>query len=544
MNQNLKIINSSINIKNRNNNFWLGFIPKKIPSLVFFILGLVCWIMIYFYMEAAKNSSEEYFWQNSIAVLRETESIIIILSGILFFLSEYFSNFDLIKLFNIKNKYTRILASIIIVTTSVLLGTYIIYEKLDKLQGLPGGTIFVGKTNNQDQTKIIISSPSVDDVWETGQTYKIKWSPNNTNETVGIILEDKSMPGGSIGKVWQVDDIPNIGEYSFTVPQLLTEGPYQFYISTNKNYAYSDVFLINNKDITANLFTYVNDYYGFRFNYSNNYSLKESNNNYVLIANKENPDLNISVFVKNDTEFYNKETKKLESTSILSFKDFAINEVKTRICPAADGPSGSIYCTDITEIESFKNNQGIEGYKVSIKLIHETYDNWKKTGIIKEEVMGPIFLFDVSQQTQNKARSIIFQGKTIDQMVSTFSFNNKKDIAKISFENYLNQYLSETEPEENQLIDYVINNINVINSSVKENCFSFLVTFSVKPYLNPSLWKDGDKECFSMWIPGNGTIKNEWITNKYISVDVFRENNEYSVKEITGTAYTPHECDN
>ncbi len=105
------------------------------------------------------------------------------------------------------------------------------------------------ENNNQENINkqyIIISSPTINDKWKIGQTYQIKWQPIDPNNNVNIFLMDKNITEESASKSWQVENISNTGEYSFTVPQLPIGNKYQFYISSKEINGYSNLFEISN----------------------------------------------------------------------------------------------------------------------------------------------------------------------------------------------------------------------------------------------------------------------------------------------------------
>ncbi|MFH1894350.1 MAG: hypothetical protein ABH813_00370 [Patescibacteria group bacterium] len=182
--------------------------------------------------------------------------------------------------------------------------------------------------------------------------------------------------------------------------------------------------------------TYINEAYGFELKYPQDYFLEEVSKDFILIRKEDNEefDWEIEIDTENDAEFYDEEKGEYKSTSKLAFKDFIVNEIK-KSCNA-DGPTGSTYCTGVVKMESFKNEQGIEGYQIFITEVREAYEGWKKTGVIEKRIKGPVFAFDISQQTQNRTRGIIFQltrdsemsseketlWVVLNQMLSTFRF--------------------------------------------------------------------------------------------------------------------------
>ncbi|MEA3344195.1 MAG: Ser-Thr-rich GPI-anchored membrane family protein [Patescibacteria group bacterium] len=86
---------------------------------------------------------------------------------------------------------------------------------------------------------IAVISPNGGEQWKVGETHDIKWTTNSKESTVGIILYDESI-SASASKVWQKENISNTGNYSFTVPNLITRNSYKIYISTKDAYDRSD----------------------------------------------------------------------------------------------------------------------------------------------------------------------------------------------------------------------------------------------------------------------------------------------------------------
>ncbi len=132
----------------------------------------------------------------------------------------------------------------------------------------------------------------------------------------------------------------------------------------------------------------------------------------------------------------------------------------------------------------------------------------------------------VSSDSENKP--------VIDLMVSTFKIYtnqdvNLKKVGEELFSDYLNQYLSEELVSDNDLKSYKINNIDVYG--VKDQCFIFGADFSVEPFN------------IYAWEPGNGIVEGDWVANKYLYVDVVKENNNYVIKKVIGTGSSGNDCD-
>lgn len=119
--------------------------------------------------------------------------------------------------------------------------------------------------------EITVLSPTKGEIWTVDETYQIQWSPSDNVGIVGISLSNKSLDqSASIQKVWQRELIPNIGTYSFTVPELLAGDRYQFYISSKERYGYSGLFTIIRT--TDNWKTYKNEEYGYEIQYPKDWS--------------------------------------------------------------------------------------------------------------------------------------------------------------------------------------------------------------------------------------------------------------------------------
>jgi len=184
--------------------------------------------------------------------------------------------------------------------------------------------------------------------------------------------------------------------------------------------------------------TYRNEDYGYEFKYPQDYFLKEVSGRLLLrkTETKEGEWL-IEVFVEKDM------IDPTYDTSKMSFIEFAVDRIRAHC--AADGPRGSIYCTDVINQDAFINEQGVKGYKIYITEIIERYTSGKTE--TSKRVKGPIFAFDISKQT-DLARGIFFQltelGEkslekepgVLEKIVSTFKFIQKE---AIDWETYKNE---------------------------------------------------------------------------------------------------------
>jgi len=167
---------------------------------------------------------------------------------------------------------------------------------------------------------------------------------------------------------------------------------------------------------------YKNEKYWFEFKYSPTIILKEYNSEYIYTERGTKPVSDITIKIVSDSPY--------DSNPNPSFLDFTTNEI-IKGC-ASDGPSGSTRCTSVNKIDYSKNDQGVLVYNIFVNRVVESYDGWQVTGIKSEDVIGPFYAIDMSEQTKNKARSIIFENNTRDKeqaifdeigkMTSTFRF--------------------------------------------------------------------------------------------------------------------------
>ena len=105
-----------------------------------------------------------------------------------------------------------------------------------------GITFACSKKEVKIPKEITISSPAEGKIWTIGETYQIRWTPTNPNEVVEIRLNDLSAPTAALANIWAKANIPNTGEYSFTVPDwfpLSVGNVYQIHI-LNLTHGYPD----------------------------------------------------------------------------------------------------------------------------------------------------------------------------------------------------------------------------------------------------------------------------------------------------------------
>ncbi len=143
--------------------------------------------------------------------------------------------------------------------------------------------------------------------------------------------------------------------------------------------------------------TYNNKEHGFEIKHPQGYSLRDITDykgaptgNLLLgktedVLEKEHPEWIIRA------SLYNPRPEDL----LVPFEKYVIERVKM-MC-SADGPTVSIYCTDVVEKESFITAQGIKGYRIYLTEINERYE--EKEIEISERIKGPLFVLDTFQHT-------------------------------------------------------------------------------------------------------------------------------------------------
>lgn len=132
--------------------------------------------------------------------------------------------------------------------------------------------------------------------------------------------------------------------------------------------------------------TYTNKLFGFEFDYPEDYSFKESDPvtpTFILLGKKTDQKTIwlVEVSVNPDTDY-------------ASFNEYVVNLARNHC--AADGPMGSVYCTDIIQQKPLMNKNDISGYEIYITEVFDFYqENERK---IEEKMRGPIFIFELSQK--------------------------------------------------------------------------------------------------------------------------------------------------
>lgn len=187
-------------------------------------------------------------------------------------------------------------------------------------------------------------------------------------------------------------------------------------------------------DETANWKTYTNSKYKYTINYPPSHptdddSVNKTASYVILYESKDTGGILMEISAK--TDFDTVVNNKLESTSKMQFVDYAVEQAK-QFC-AASGPNDNIYCDRPIKIKEFDNSYSVKGYEIYLNLINEKSDASGKLVKGQESTIGPIFAFDISQQTNNQSRGLFLKGillpstpvedeKIIRQVIDTLRF--------------------------------------------------------------------------------------------------------------------------
>jgi len=155
-------------------------------------------------------------------------------------------------------------------------------------------------------------------------------------------------------------------------------------------------------------------------------------------------------------------------------------------------------------------------------------------------VVGSILGYQYYYLPEQEAETSIVQAPKTEtpatESSTTVPRTEKEKIAYELFSEHLNLYLSKEVPLEDRLLDYKINKILI--DIEKEECFGFIVEFSVKTAIAPIQ----DNLIKSNWVAGNGEVFGNWVKNKSLVVDVIKQGNDYIIREIVGTARGELDC--
>lgn len=184
-----------------------------------------------------------------------------------------------------------------------------------------------------------------------GQTYKIQWDITNfsKNESVEIVLMDKTIPTASLSKAWQ-ETIPNTGNYDLTVPEVLPGDKYVVYISNSEAYGYSEMFSIaTSQNLSIKGWKiYRNEEYGFEFDYPDDWNINDTD--YNLGANLA------------------KDITKQEGDLTYMFEFFIFNKPSDQVWYKIDRLDHIEYITLDNKISAVKGQEKYEGFPALVSI--------------------------------------------------------------------------------------------------------------------------------------------------------------------------------
>ena len=177
-----------------------------------------------------------------------------------------------------------------------------------------------------------------------------------------------------------------------------------------------------NSDTQIKSFT--SNKFGFTFDYPAKYYVQQTNNGMVNLATNEKGNYFVSIFLHWTED-------NLEIAKISPFVDYAIQQAVNG--SMADGPYGHSQFENATQQTPINNSYGVSGYKFYFRRVSTSnLDGNNKT---EEKTVGPVFLLDLSGQTNNFLKSIeIFssqednlsasESETLDIIVNSLRFKN------------------------------------------------------------------------------------------------------------------------
>lgn len=123
-----------------------------------------------------------------------------------------------------KNSQKGFVAALLIVIIALLIiggGIYIYTNKQSNIDSDDDQRVII----DNFAATVTVLSPNGGEKYEVGKTYNIKWS-SNTTKNVDIGLIEGSMDSGQ-GAGYVALDIPNSGNYNWTIPSKLNSGQYR-----------------------------------------------------------------------------------------------------------------------------------------------------------------------------------------------------------------------------------------------------------------------------------------------------------------------------
>ena len=261
--------------------------------------------------------------------------------------------------------------------------------------------------------EITITSPSKGEIWKVGGTYQIRWIPSDPKGTVGIILSDTGISSASLSKIWQVENIPDAGNYSFTVPEVLPGDAYQIYISSKEKYGYSELFSIISKDETADWQTYRNEEYGLEIKYPEYFSNTLEEGGLIFAKSFYNSKYNENPFGECGGFQFEKHENHLKDWVEFAKKQYEYNKVEE---------NGGAYGLLVTEFQGLKSIQFYSEDGFIQKDAFLTVDGIHN-GEGGEVFVGPEVLKVIYFEKDGYLWRLIFPDTELfNQMLSTFKF--------------------------------------------------------------------------------------------------------------------------
>lgn len=160
---------------------------------------------------------------------------------------------------------------------------------------------------------------------------------------------------------------------------------------------------------------YENETFGYTFMSPEGYEIKEYSPQFVEIGNSNGESFDsvasVTVLLSTDGEFS-------------SFEDFLYTQ-STILC-AADGPQGSIMCTDEEQVQPFQTESGLSGIVFYLKKVEENFE----TNTRIESGFGPIFALNLGANVASSQYAALLIHPSITLPLDQVNSTLIRDIAE------------------------------------------------------------------------------------------------------------------
>ncbi|OHA59234.1 MAG: hypothetical protein A2589_03425 [Candidatus Vogelbacteria bacterium RIFOXYD1_FULL_46_19] len=139
--------------------------------------------------------------------------------------------------------------------------------------------------------------------------------------------------------------------------------------------------------------TYQSTVYGYTFSYPADYELVEYQPSSLALGRRQGEEFEALVNVRLYTAG--------AAVGFNSYNDFVTDQLRN-MC-AADGPTETLYCTDIVERDSFMTDENFLGERLIWNRVHENFES----GEALNDQWGPVYAFNFSHQLADPELAIL-----------------------------------------------------------------------------------------------------------------------------------------